>query len=163
MYHRKRNRLKFYDYSAAGWYFVTICTKDRIHQFGTIKNEEMIFNDIGKIAERIWNEIPKHYPEVELDYFQIMPNHIHSIIIINNVKERHASPLQKHTLGNIVGSFKSAVTKSAHQCKNNNFKWQRSFYERIIRNEKELYNIRKYIQQNPFKRDIEKGHENLEI
>ena len=160
MKYRKPNRLKYYDYSNAGWYFVTICTQNHLHHFGEILDKEMVLNDVGSITNKIWNEIPDHYPTVELDEFIIMPNHIHGIIINNSdVGERHASPL----LGNIIGSFKSAVTKSVHLYDNNNFKWQRSFYDRIIRNEKELYNIRKYIQQNPHKWDIENSTNNLDF
>jgi REP element-mobilizing transposase RayT len=90
-----------------------------------------------------------------------MPNHLHGIIIINtNVETRHASSLQnkKLTLSNIVGSFKSAVTKFAHEKGFINFSWQPRFYDRIIRNEKELFTVRKYIEQNPLKWELEKDN-----
>jgi len=93
---RKRTRLRKYDYSITGWYYVTICTKDHINRFGKIINEKMVLNDLGKIAEECWLDIPKHYIESELDEYIIMPNHIHGIIIIDydNVGKRHASSLQ---------------------------------------------------------------------
>ena len=88
-----------------------------------------------------------------------MPNHIHGIIIINNVETGHAPSLQlkRPSLGNIVGSYKSAVTK---WCNKNEilFKWQSRYFERIIRNEPELYKIRKYIKLNPLKWEIEKNN-----
>jgi len=136
----------------------------------------MVLNDLGKIAEECWLDIPKHYIESELDEYIIMPNHIHGIIIIDydNVGKGHpentgqvAPSLQqnnkKHNLGNIIGSFKSAVSQKAHEKNYKNFSWQSSFYDRVIRNESELFNIRKYIQQNPLKWDLEKGVDNLEI
>ena len=90
-----------------------------------------------------------------------MPNHVHGIIIINKtVETRHASSLQHKTitLSDIIGSFKSAVTKKIRENGYNNFSWQPRFYDRIIRNEKELHNIQKYVEQNPLKWEFEKNH-----
>lgn len=93
-----------------------------------------------------------------------MPNHIHAIIIINDVGLRHASTLRKISLGNVIGSLKSAISKWAHTNGFTNFKWQRSFYDRMIRNEKELIRIRKYIEQNPLAWELDKTLlENLEL
>ena len=166
MKNRKRNRLKYYDYSNAGWYYVTICTKDHQRYFGKIKNEKMILNEVGNIVDEYWKKIPDHFPNVELDEYIIMPNHIHGIIInnYNTVGEENLLPLQHNTnLSNVIKGFKIGVTKWCMKNNHSNFKWQRSFYDRIIRNEKELYNIRKYIKQNPLKWDIEKSTSNLEI
>ncbi len=152
-------RLINWDYKTPWWYFVTINTKSHQEYFGVVKNGKVIINDIGKIVNEYWLEIPKHYTSVELDYFVIMPNHIHGIIIINNVETGHAPSLQlkRPSLGNIVGSYKSAVTK---WCNKNEilFKWQSRYFERIIRNEPELYKIRKYIKLNPLKWEIEKNN-----
>ena len=80
-------RLKEYDYSQPGAYFITLCTKNRECLFGEIKSSKMQSNEYGQIAEQCWMEIPNHYPNVELDEFVIMPDHFHGIIIItNNVK-----------------------------------------------------------------------------
>jgi len=162
---RKPTRLREYDYSNSGWYFVTICTDNKINYFGNIKNGKMVCNELGKLADSIWKNIPTHYPEVKLDHYQIMPNHLHGIIIIDQptVGEGHALPLQIHSLTNIVGSYKSAVTKFTHKNNYIKFKWQRSFYDRIIRNDRELYNIRKYIKQNPLKWEFENEIDNLEL
>ena len=152
-------RLINWDYKTPWWYFVTINTNNHQEYFGAVKNGKVIINDIGKIVNEYWLEIPKHYTSVELDYFVIMPNHIHGIIIINNVETGHAPSLQlkRPSLGNIVGSYKSAVTK---WCNKNEilFKWQSRYFERIIRNEPELYKIRKYIKLNPLKWEIEKNN-----
>jgi REP element-mobilizing transposase RayT len=125
-----------------------------------------MLNELGQIAIEYWINIPKHYPEAELDDFIIMPNHTHGIIILNElpivVETGHAPSL--HSLGNIVGSFKSGVSKFAHQNRFKDFQWQQRFYDRIIRNEKELFQIRKYIQQNPLRWEIEKGFpDNIDI
>ncbi|MCX6173768.1 MAG: hypothetical protein NTZ27_03330 [Ignavibacteriales bacterium] len=152
-------RLEEWDYSNPWWYYVTINTKNHVSYFGQVENGKMIFNKLGKLAKKCWDDIPIYFPNAELDYYVIMPNHLHGIIIINpNVETGHAPSLQnkKLSLSNIVGSFKSAVTQSARDKGSLNFAWQPRFYDRIIRNEKELYNIRKYIEQNPLKWELEK-------
>jgi len=124
--------------------------------FGEIKNENMTLNDLGKIADECWQAIPKHFPFVELGTYVVMPNHVHGIIIIHNVGATHASPLRKSangpaagSLGAIVGSFKSAVTKRIGREHNATGIWQRNYYEHIIRNEKDLQNKTDYIDANP--------------
>lgn len=78
-------RLSSWDYSTPWWYYVTINTKKHVSYFGKIENEEMVLNELGKTAEECWKEIPKHFPSVELDYYVIMPNHLHGIVIINDI------------------------------------------------------------------------------
>jgi len=79
--HRRRSlRLKNYNYSQSGLYFITVCTQDRIELFGEIKNGKMILNDYGRIIQIHWQEIPKHYPDIKLLEYVIMPNHIHGIL-----------------------------------------------------------------------------------
>ncbi|MCL4547702.1 MAG: transposase [Bacteroidetes bacterium] len=158
-YRIKSARLAEWDYSNPWWYYVTINTKDHKDFLGKVRNGKMIVNGLGRIAENCWKEIPNHYPASELDYFVVMPNHIHGIIIINSAVETgHAPSLQRQTrsLSNIIGSFKSGVTKSVHNLGYTKFGWQPRFYDRIIRNEKELYNIRKYIEQNPLNWELER-------
>lgn len=81
-HHRKSIRLKGYDYSQAGAYFVTIVTYQRDCLFGEIVNGELMLNEYGKIVQKWWDEIPIHFPNVELGAFVIMPNHIHGIIFV---------------------------------------------------------------------------------
>ncbi|MDO8741754.1 MAG: hypothetical protein Q7J11_01250, partial [Candidatus Roizmanbacteria bacterium] len=79
------SRLSNWDYSSNGYYFITICTKERKHYFGKIINNKINLTEIGRITKKYWREIPKHFPFIELDEFAIMPNHVHGIIIIRNV------------------------------------------------------------------------------
>lgn len=151
---RKSTRLKEYDYSAPGHYFVTICIQDRIEKFGTIIDDKMVLNESGKIVKNTWIEIPIHFNDIVLDRYIIMPNHIHGIIINNPVGNGHARSVNKNTKNNnlsiIIGSFKSAATKRINQSNNlSPFKWQKSFYDHIIRIDKSLNKIREYIINNP--------------
>jgi REP element-mobilizing transposase RayT len=157
------SRLKKWDYSTPWWYYVTICTKDMICWFGEIKNSKMTYSKIGRQAVEILENIPKHFQSSELDYFIVMPNHIHGIIVINDsVETRHGVSLQpafgkpiKHSLSLNVNHYKGAVTRYAKQ-KNPSFKWQKGFYDHIVRNENDLRRIRAYIQNNPLKWELDK-------
>ena len=102
-FHRRRSiRLKGYDYSHAGMYFVTICCHDMLFRFGKISDKKMVLNDFGKIAFDEWHKLPERYPRVILDVFQIMPNHIHGIIVLENVGAGLAPALNEHDV--IVGA-----------------------------------------------------------
>jgi len=161
---RKRMRLKDFDYSADGAYFITICTKDKQHFFGDIKNDKMILNSIGNVAEKCWQEIPDHFPDSEIGEYVIMPNHAHGIIWIKNGfvgnENFHSLPAENthlhsprgaksRSLSSIVRGFKIGVTKWCRTNGHENFAWQSSFHDRIIRDELELNRIREYIQNNP--------------
>jgi len=175
-YNRKSTRLHGYDYTQAGAYFVTMVTYQRDFLFGEIVEEEMKLNEFGKIADECWLAIPDHFDHVELGAYVIMPNHVHGIIIINDnrrgaiyrapavdsVGVMHASPQQASSqqpspqrglisgsLGAIVGSFKSAVSRRIGRAFDITGIWQRNFHDRIIRNEGELERIWRYIETNP--------------
>jgi len=144
---------------------LTICTKNRECLFGEIINGEMILSEYGKIVEKYWIEIPKYYQNVFIDEYIIMPNHVHGIIVIKQdepiVGTIHELSLQDKSyfndwlqrrnmlLSKIIGFFKMNSSKLIHQLGQNIFKWQRSFYDHVIRNEESLAEIRKYIQDNP--------------
>ena len=83
LHHRRSIRLKGYDYSQAGSYFITICVKDRAHLYSIIENGKMILNDAGEMINKWWQKIPEKFPDIELAAYQIMPNHFHAIIINN--------------------------------------------------------------------------------
>lgn len=145
---RKSIRLKEYDYSTIGYYYATICTYNREESFGYIENNCVVLNGIGEIVKNTWLGIPNHFSNVKLDDYVIMPNHIHGIIII--VGDGHARPVDKNNnLSVIIGSFKSAVTKQINRSNNIPFRWQRFFYDHVIRIDKSLDNIREYIISNP--------------
>lgn len=162
---RKPNRLKFFDYSLSGYYFVTICTKDRQEYFGDIINNKMVLNKYGKIVKKYWLELPNNYNNIDLNEFMIMPNHVHMIIFIKNVFNPvgtiHELSLQYKTvrrywlkrrnmlLCKIIGFLKMNMSKQIHQSGLNSFCWQRSYYDHIIRNEYSLNRIRQYIRDNP--------------
>jgi len=176
----KSMRLKYWDYSTPWWYFVTISTQNHKNYFGEIVNGKMYLNQIGEIAQHEWIKTAELRKNVELDEFIIMPNHMHGIIILNENKVetrrgvseevlpsqetrpsvspqlREFSKPIKDSLSTIINLYKGSVTKECNYQKHN-FKWQPKFYDRIIRNEKELFNICRYIQQNPLKWEIEKG------
>ncbi|MDO9301430.1 MAG: hypothetical protein Q7T89_08600 [Anaerolineales bacterium] len=160
---RKSIRLQGYDYSQEGAYFVTIVTYQRDCLFGEIVNEIMVLNDFGRIVDECWRAIPEHFPFVELGAYVIMPNHAHGIIVIHNIDGRGAAMLRPYdgntnphkinvkpgSLGAIVRSFKSAVSYRINKEHNATGIWQRNYYERIIRNEREMDNIWRYIESNP--------------
>jgi putative transposase len=164
-------RLKEWNYSNPWYYYVTVNTKNHIHFFGKVTNGKMILNELGKIVDEEWRRTKEIRMNIDLDYYIIMPNHIHGIIIINGV-ETHRVRLEENNLGingdacdaslpknclsDIIRGFKSAATKQIIKNGCPDFAWQPRFYDRIIRNEKELFNIRKYIEENPLRWELEK-------
>ncbi len=85
--HRRSIRVRGYDYSQAGAYFITICTYERACLFGKIVDGKMTLNDAGRMVESCWQDIPDHFPHADLDEFVIMPNHIHGIIALRDMDE----------------------------------------------------------------------------
>ncbi len=168
-------RLPYWDYSNNGAYFVTICTKDKYHFFGEIKQEKMVYTPVGGIAHVLWSELTHRKSNVELGEFIIMPNHMHGILILNNTVETlHATSPQnatsiphnkmsqispkKHSISEIIRSYKSAVTKYANRL-NLDFAWQSRFHEHIIRNDESFNTISEYIINNPLKWDEDRFYE----
>jgi len=168
---QKSIRLKGYDYSQAGLYFVTICTQSHICLFGEVYQHEMILNEAGTITNQCWLDIPNHFPDVAIHDHVIMPNHIHGILEIivgtNNNSSEEIGTFQspKRTVGSVIRGFKNGVIKNLkkaglleqilannysplHVIKRNSI-WQRNYYEHIIRNEDSCNKIADYINQNP--------------
>jgi REP element-mobilizing transposase RayT len=149
---RKSIRLKEYNYSQPGEYFVTICTQGHEYTFGKIIDGEMQLSKVGKVVKECWEKIPAHFKNAELDSYIIMPNHLHGIIIICECNSRGevTSPLHMPMLGQIIAYFKYQSTKLVNEMYGTPGKkcWQRNYYDRIIRNEKELNTIRDYIANN---------------
>ncbi len=166
-------RLQSWGYSSPGYYYVTICTKDRAEYFGEIRNGIMGLNEIGIQAVFCIQKISSHFPHVILDEWIIMPNHIHLVIIIKStVETQNFASLQNaikpnynkfgpqsKNLASIIRGFKIGVTKFTRN-NNVNFQWQPRYYDHIIRNDNELYRIRKYIKYNPLKWEIDRNNPN---
>jgi len=166
-HHRRSIRLQEWDYSQAGAYFVTICTQNRECVFGNVVDGEMVLNDAGRVVESVWNDLPNHYPHVELDEFVIMPNHFHGIVVIIDdviVRAIHELPLQHELprqmtqkqrrnmlLPKLIGRFKMLSSKRINQLRKTPGArlWQRNYYEHIVRNEYEFNSICQYIIDNP--------------
>jgi hypothetical protein len=186
---RKLNRWQGYDYRYPGLYFVTICIKNRQPYFGEIVGCEMKLNEIGEIVRKQWLWLQDNFPNIRLDEWIIMPNHLHGIIEINfdklpiknndivdkdgiivgngrdgkifgndstvgNVLERslrNRVNTKILPLYRIIGAFKTTSSKFIHQNGMMDFAWQKSFHDRVIRNEDELSNKRNYIISNPAK------------
>lgn len=164
-HHRRSIRLKEYDYSQEGLYFITICVRNMHHLFGDIEEGVMFLNDAGKMVEEEWLKIDDRFGNVRLHEYVVMPNHFHSIleIVDDNVGQPQGiAPtddcVTKKTVGDMVGAFQSIVTveyiRGVKNCGWKRFDkklWQRNYWEHIIRNEKAYQNISNYIINNPKK------------
>lgn len=173
VHHRQSIRLRSYDYSQPGWYFITICTYERRMIFGDIVDGQMILNGTGKIVEKYWREIASSYHQINLHDFVIMPNHLHGIIQIVGAQfiapnldvapnSDVASELNKGainkgainrapTVGEIVRGFKArcswAINKNIDMC--GVPVWQRNYHEHIIRSQEAYSAITEYVRTNP--------------
>ena len=179
-HHRQSIRLRGYDYTQTGAYFVTIVIQNREHLLGEIVNRVMRLNDYGRMVLEEWNKLPTRFPHVTLDASAIMPNHLHGIIMIGDHRKGEASagrtalPGQGRpadasslhpigttpgSLGAIIQNFKSTSSRRVNALRDTPGAklWQRNYYERIIRHDRELNAIRQYIIDNPM--NWESDHE----
>ena len=177
-HHRKSIRLKGYDYSQVGLYFITICCQNKLHLFGNVINKQMILNDAGKMIEKWFNELQNKFPDVKCHEMVVMPNHIHFIIEnigsvgadlrvcpndsnISKTEKRVSEILGEHAgspLHRVLQWFKTMSTNEyIRGVKNNNWipfdgkLWQRNYWEHIIRNDQSYQKISDYIINNPSK------------
>lgn len=169
VYGRRSIRLKGYDYTQVGAYFVTITVRSRLALFGEVVNDAVHLNDAGEMAREVWLTMPHRFPLVEMDAFVVMPDHVHGIIVIRDDGTRapmkdaptssradtNVTPTAR-TLGDVVGAYKSLTTaayiQGVHAAQWPPFDrrlWQRNFYERVIRDEYEMNELRAYIRDNP--------------
>ena len=161
---RKNQRLKEYNYLENGCYFITICTNERENYFGKIEEWNMILNEFWKIAEKTFVQSPEHYTNCRSNEYIVMPNHFHWIIEINNeIMRTGLKPVptknKEHWLSEIIRWFKTFSSRKINEIQNDfRFSWQRSFYDRIIRNEDELNKIKQYIIDNPLKWEFDKNY-----
>jgi putative transposase len=180
-HHRQSIRLRGYDYTQAGAYFVTIVVRDRECLLGDIIGDEMRLNDYGRVVAAEWQKLPVRFPHVTTDASIVMPNHLHGIIVIGgrrgeasaagqtgqhdmpgggfaptprgDASPRRPSGTIPGSLGAIVQNFKSTSTRQVNALRRTSGLplWQRNYFERIIRDERELNRIREYIINNPLK------------
>lgn len=176
LHHRRSIRLREFDYSSAGAYFVTLCVQGRECLFGSVVDGSMQLNEAGRMVEGAWRALAERFPKVVVDEFVVMPNHLHGVILLN---ERRGEPCVRpnfrggggqgehkvrpygtadFSLGRICQAFKSLTTvEYVRGVKDHDWSsfpgrlWQRNYHERVIRNEGELIGIREYIQNNPLK------------
>jgi len=165
--YRRSVRMQDYDYSQPGFYFVTICIEGHRCEFGEIIKGKMHLNEIGLIAQSMWQDLPRRFPVLQLDHFVIMPNHVHGLLELTtpagnfnkspiparfqNVMEQQSIENAQPRLGWIVRTFKAATTYTVHKDGKADFAWQRGYHEYVIRDEKHLENTRNYIINNPLR------------
>ena len=173
IHHRRSIRLRDYNYSLAGAYFVTICTLNRECLFGTIHDNAITLNDAGRMIEAWWEKLPHKFPTIDRDVSVVMPNHFHGIMAIvgaapcGRPASGRISPASDQiprgrphrgapALGDIIDWFKTMTTnayiRGVNQCRWQPFPgklWQRNYFEHIIRDENDLNSIREYIITNP--------------
>jgi putative transposase len=161
-------RLKEYDYSAPGAYFITVCVQDHLPIFGELSNGCMVSNDAGMMLEKEWLNLPDRFPFLQLDEYVIMPDHFHGILYLlpeERPGEHEVRPYgtANGSLGRIIQAFKSSTTvRYAEGVDKYGWKpfnkrlWQRGYYEHVVRNSEDLRLIREYISYNPSRWFVEK-------
>jgi REP element-mobilizing transposase RayT len=161
--HRRSLRLREYDYSQPGAYFVTICVRNRECLLGEIAAEKIRLSHYGEIARQCWVDLPNHYAQLALDIFSVMPNHIHGIIMLSDVgaglkPAPTRAMVTKHALPEIIRGFKTFSSRRVNKLRKISSKplWQRSFYEHVIRDDESLRRIREYIATNPLRWDLDR-------
>jgi len=156
-HHRRSIRLPAYDYAQAGAYFVTMVTHRRQCLFGEIADGRVTLNRYGQVVEDEWLRSTQIRPGIRLDIFIIMPNHIHGIVVMGDqttvVGAHSCAPLPyrpPRSLGSFIAGFKSAATKRINDIRGTPGLpvWQRNYYERVVRDDEELNDTRKYIVDN---------------
>lgn len=163
VHHRRTLRLRGFDYAQPAAYFVTLCTRKREPLFGMVARGVLKLNGLGRIVEQEWMRTGIVRPEVKLDAFVVMPDHLHGIIVITD-RNPHAHARRSAggpvapasgSLGAIVGQFKSIVTKRINGARGTPGQavWQRGYFERVVRDAAALKAIRRYIVDNPVRWD----------
>jgi putative transposase len=177
--HRRRSiRLRNFDYAASGGYFLTLCTFQRTCLFGDVVEGAVKLNEAGELVREEWVKSGDIRDEIHLGEFVVMPNHFHAIVLFDLVgahgmrpstgpfisdpsQGASRAPLRKpKSLGALVAGFKSAVTRRINGLTGNQggAVWQRNYHEHVIRSEKDLNAIRRYIADNPIKWELDENH-----
>jgi putative transposase len=164
-HHRHSTRLRHFNYSQAGAYFVTVVTYERTCLFGNILNGEMRLSEVGRVVQSVWYDLPKHYPRAECDAFVIMPNHMHGIIVLRDDTATRAGNARAgfkpaptgQGLPEIVRAFKTFSARLINEMRGTRgvSVWQRNYFEHVVRNETELSRIREYVVNNPLQGELD--------
>ncbi len=167
-YRIESTRLSGWDYTQAGYYFVTICCKNRENFFGAIRDGLMHDSALAQIIAEEWQKTPEIRQHVRLDEWIIMPNHVHGILIFTESVETPqtgktphrgvSTGLQTNSLGAVIGQFKSVCTKRIWKAGYTHFGWQARFYDRILRDDDALFKARQYIRTNPLRWEIDQNN-----
>ena len=150
---RKSPRLKGYDYNQNGAYFITICTDERrlllSEVIGTPPTDiKLRFTPYGSIVKQVIEALPQEFG-ITLDAYVIMPNHVHLLFMMLQQTEHHSQTEKRSYLSKIIGYLKMNVSKEIHRIHPNEIVWQRSYHDKIVRDEKQYLRIWKYIEENP--------------
>ena len=156
-HHRRSVRLKGYDYAQGGAYFVTVCIQHWECLLGDVVDGQMVLSEWGLIASEAWERVAQHWPTVGLDGFVVMPNHFHGIVVLGGEEGGGTPPLQGAqvgggpTLGAVFAYWKYQTSKAINEMRQSPGArlWQRSFHDRVIRNDWMLTRGRAYIANNP--------------
>ena len=142
-----------HNYSTPGGYFITFTTFNRKPLLGQIEGASIILSDSGKIVEQLWHQLPKYFPNLTTDAFQIMPDHIHCILIINDPQVMGLDPVICSTVSSIVKRFKGSSAREINKFlgQSGNSVWQKGYHERVIRGERDLEKFRYYTETNPLR------------
>jgi putative transposase len=149
---RRCLRLPSYDYAEVGAYFITAVTEGRTALFGQIHDGDMRLSRFGAIVEQSWRDLVNHYPHVALDEFIVMPNHIHGVVWLRDPGRAGVKRAPtRHPLSEIIRAFKTFSARRINELRGTPGRslWQRNYYERVVRHERELNAIREYIRANP--------------
>jgi putative transposase len=170
-HHRRSIRLRGHNYSGGGTYFVTVCVQDKQCVLGRVVDSRMILSECGQVVQHVWDMLPRRFPTLVLDALQLMPNHLHAILVIPGTglepslavatgaavielgpqAAGRESRSRNPSMGEVVGSFKSISTIAVNrlEARTGRRLLQENFFEHIIRSVDELEKIRDYIRQNP--------------
>lgn len=156
MFNRKNLRIPGYNYKSNGYYFVTCCTENRLPLFGDIINGKMNLNEAGDMVHMKITNTSRYYPDVHIDTFVVMPDHIHMVIVLDGPGRTRRSAPTDVGIPDVVKTIKTYATlRYIQEVRNNNWQpffkrlWQRGYHEHIIRNENDLNRVREYIINNP--------------
>jgi REP element-mobilizing transposase RayT len=153
-------RLSGRDYSQAGAYFVTTCTRDREVWFGNVQEGRVILEPPGEVVKAVWESLPGRFAGLEVGDFVVMPNHVHGIVVLVGAQfiAPNSAAGRRPFLGEVVRTFKAASTRLIRDAGGTGFGWQPGYYDHVVRDGAEMTRIRSYIRANPVHWDEDELH-----